>query len=202
LRPPPRPSDPLLDGIGGASIHLWLTDPGAPPKRATDDVDLISAITTRAGYYRLGEQLRARGFSEAGDSPVICRWRHLQTGLLLDVMPLGENVLGFSNHWYQHAIEAATERRLPSGARIHAATSPSIIATELAAWHGRRKGDMLASLDLHDILVDGRPELPDEIGSEPAELRTYTRARGTTGGRRRSRARPTHDGSVERETFR
>lgn len=169
---------PLLDEViflGGASIHLWLSDPGAPPTRATDDVDVISAITTRTGYYRLGERLRARGFSEASDSPVICRWRHLETGLLLDVMPLGEDVLGFSNPWYQHAIETATGRQLPSGARIHAATPPSIIATKLAAWHSRGKGDMLASLDLHDILVliDGRPELPDEIDAEPVELRTY-----------------------------
>ena len=169
---------PLLDEVvflGGASIYLWLSDPGAPPTRATDDVNVISAITTRAGYYRFGERLRARGFSEASDSSVICRWRHSDTGLLLDVMPLGEDVLGFSNPWYQHAIETATDRALPSGANIRAATPPSIIATKLAAWHSRGKGDMLTSLDLHDILVltDGRPELPDEIGSQPVELRTY-----------------------------
>lgn len=56
--------------LGGASIQLWLSDPGAPPSRATDDVDVISAITTRVDYYRFGERLRARGFSEASDSPV------------------------------------------------------------------------------------------------------------------------------------
>jgi predicted nucleotidyltransferase len=161
--------------LGGASIQLWLSDPGAPPSRATDDVDVISAITTRVDYYRFGERLRARGFSEASDSPIICRWRHRQTALLLDVMPLTENVLGFSNPWYRHAIDNASERPLPSGEHIKAAIPPSIIATKLAAWHGRGKDDMLASLDLHDILVliDGRPELSAEIGAESTGLRSY-----------------------------
>lgn len=164
--------------VGGASIHLWLSDPAAPATRATDDVDVISAITTRADYYRLGERLRVRGFSEASDSRVLCRWRHEETGLLLDVMPQDEDVLGFSNPWYQHAIGAASDRQLQSGIQIRAATPPSIIATKLAAWKGRGNGDMLASLDLHDILVliDGRPELPEEIGSETPDLRTYITA--------------------------
>lgn len=168
----------LLDEVvflGGASIHLWLSDPGAPPARATADVDVISAIMTRVDYYRFGERLRSRGFSEASDSPIICRWHHRQTALLLDVMPLAENVLGFSNPWYQHAIDKASKRQLPSGDRINAANPPSIIATKLAAWHSRGKGDMLTSLDLHDILVliDGRPELPDEISAEPTKLQIY-----------------------------
>jgi predicted nucleotidyltransferase len=169
---------PLLDDVvflGGASIHMWLSDPAAPATRATDDVDVISAITTRTDYYRLGERLRKRGFSEASDSNVICRWRHKDTGLLLDVMPQNEEVLGFSNPWYPHAIKTAADRRLPSSIKIRAAKPPSIIATKLAAWKNRGNDDMLASLDLHDILVliDGRPELPNEVSSEPAELRTY-----------------------------
>ena len=172
---------PLLEEVvfvGGASIHLWLSDPAAPTTRATDDVDVISAITTRADYYRLGERLRKRGFSEASDSPVLCRWRHKPTGLLLDVMPQDEDVLGFSNPWYQHAIGTAADRQLSSGIQIRAATPPSIIATKLAAWKGRGNGDMLASLDLHDILVliDGRPELPEEISSETPDLRVYITA--------------------------
>jgi Nucleotidyl transferase AbiEii toxin, Type IV TA system len=169
---------PILDEVvflGGASIHLWLSDPAAPPTRATDDVDVISAITTRTGYYRLAKRLRTRGFIEASDSNIICRWRHQETGLLLDVMPQEPAVLGFSNPWYQHAIETAIDRQLPSGTGIRAATPPSIIATKLVAWRGRGKGDMLASLDLHDILVliDGRPELPSEIAAEPEAIRTY-----------------------------
>ncbi len=161
--------------LGGASIHLWLSDPAAPATRATDDVDVISDITSLTGYYRLGERLRERGFSEASDSRVICRWRHRDTGLLLDVMPDDEEVLGFSNPWYEHTIKTSADRRLPNGTQIRAATPPSIIVTKLAAWKGRGNNDMLASLDLHDIfvLIDGRPELPDEIAAQAPELQSY-----------------------------
>jgi hypothetical protein len=169
---------PLLDEVvflGGASIHLWVSDPAAPATRATNDVDVISAITTRVGYYKLGERLMDRGFQEASDSQVICRWRHRETGLMLDVMPQEKSVLGFSNPWYQHALETAAERELPSGTRIRAAAPTSIIATKLAAWNGRGNGDLLRSLDLHDVLVliDGRRELRAEFDAEPRELRLY-----------------------------
>ena len=169
---------PLLEDVvflGGASVQFWLSDPAAPATRATDDVDVISDITSLSDYYRLGERLRERGFSEASDSRVICRWRHRDTGLLLDVMPDDEEVLGFSNHWYKHTIKTSAGRRLPSGTQIRAATPPCIIATKLAAWKGRGNNDMLASLDLHDIfvLIDGRPELPDEIAAQAPELQIY-----------------------------
>ena len=40
-----------------------------------------------------------------------------------------------------------------------AVAPPIVIATKLAAWRGRGAGDVLRSLDVHDIvvLVDGRP---------------------------------------------
>jgi Nucleotidyl transferase AbiEii toxin, Type IV TA system len=169
---------PLLHEVvflGGASVHLWISDPAAPPSRATDDVDVVSATTTRPDYYKLSERLRERGFSEASDSPVICRWNHKETGLVLDVMPQDASVLGFSNPWHQHVLETAAERELPSGTRIRAATPPGIIATKLAAWNGRGNGDPLRSLDLHDVLVliDGREELGAEISAESPVLRKY-----------------------------
>src|SRR5208282_1347564 len=52
---------PLTDELvflGGASIQLWVSDPAAPATRATDDVDVISAVTRRVDYYKLGERLR------------------------------------------------------------------------------------------------------------------------------------------------
>lgn len=105
--------------LGGASIALWVSDPGAPPTRATDDVDVIGDITSRTAYYALGERLRQRGFSEL-IGKVICRWEH-QSGLILDVMPVDEEVLGFSNRWYEHAIKTAVERELPKAITIRAA---------------------------------------------------------------------------------
>lgn len=171
---------PLLSDVvfvGGASIHLWVSDPAAPATRSTNDVDVISAVAGKVGYYKLGERLRERGFSEASDSPVICRWHHAITRLVLDVMPTDESVLGFSNQWYQHAIATSVELSLSSRTKIRAAIPPSIVATKLAAWHGRGNNDMLRSLDLHDVLVlvDGREELIGEIDQEPV-LSGYIRS--------------------------
>ena len=172
---------PLVDEVvfvGGATVHLWITEPGAPPARATDDVDVICEVATRAEYYRLGERLRERGLHEAADSPVLCRWQSAEPRLTLDVMPTDPDILGFSNPWYEEAISTAATVALDSSAVIHAATSLLLIATKLCAWKGRGRGDLLASLDVHDVLtlIDGRPELVEEVLSAPPELRDYIRA--------------------------
>jgi len=169
---------PLVDEVvfvGGATVHLWITEPGAPPARATDDVDVICEVATRAEYYRLGDRLRERGLREAVDSPVLCRWQSAEPRLTLDVMPTDPDILGFSNPWYEEAISTATIVALDSGAQVRAATPQLLIATKLCAWKGRGRGDLLASLDVHDVLtlIDGRPGLVEEVRSAPPELRDY-----------------------------
>ena len=169
---------PLVDEVvfvGGATVHLWITEAAAPPVRATDDVDVICDVTTYSQYQALAEKLRERGLEEAMGEPVICRWRHRESGLAIDVMPTAEEVLGFSNRWYPLGIETAIERTLASGARILAVAPPLVIATKLAAWHGRGHGDILRSLDVHDIivLINGRPELADELAVQGDALRAY-----------------------------
>lgn len=172
---------PLVDDVvfvGGATVHLWLTEAAAPPVRATDDVDVICDVTSYVQYRALAERLRDRGLEEAIDEPVICRWRHGHTGLAIDVMPTSEDVLGFSNAWYELGIATAVELTLGSGVRIRAVAPPVVIATKLAAWRGRGADDVLTSLDVHDIvvLIDGRPDLVDELAVQPAELRAYVAA--------------------------
>jgi predicted nucleotidyltransferase len=161
--------------VGGATVHLWITEPAAPPVRATDDVDVICDVTSYAGYQALAERLRARGLEEAIDENVICRWRHRETRLTIDVMPTAEEVLGFSNPWYELGIQTATERTLASGASIRAVAPPVVIATKLAAWRGRGGDDVIRSLDVHDIviLINGRSELADELAGQSDELCAY-----------------------------
>ncbi len=169
---------PILDEVvfvGGATIQLWLTEPGAPPARATDDVDVVCEVATRAEYYRLGSRLHERGLQEASDEPVICRWRSSDPQLVLDVMPTDPDILGFSNPWYEEAISTATVIALDSGAEIRVATPAPLVATKLCAWKGRGKGDLLRSLDVHDVLtlIDGRPELIAEVQAAQPHLRSY-----------------------------
>jgi predicted nucleotidyltransferase len=169
---------PVLDEVvfvGGATIHLWLTEEGVPPTRATDDVDVICEVATRSEYYRLGSRLRERGLREAIDEPVVCRWGSRDPQLALDVMPTDPDILGFSNPWYDEAISTAEAVMLDSGTTIRAARPAPLVATKLSAWKGRGNGDLLPSLDVHDILTlfNGRPELNSEIRSSSDDLRSF-----------------------------
>lgn len=72
--------------LGGAATGLLLTDPGAPPIRATKDVDVIVQIGSRLEYRALEEELLALGFKQdQSEGAPLCRW--VIDGLLLDVMP-------------------------------------------------------------------------------------------------------------------
>ncbi len=161
--------------LGGATIHLWITEPSAPPTRATDDVDVIFEVTTLVAYHRLGERLRDRGFTESAREPVICRWVNPDSDLVLDVMPVDPTVLGFSNPWYRDAIRSAASVKLGSGLTIMVARPVHLIATKLAAWNDRGGNDILRSLDVHDVfsLIDGRPGVLKELERAPAEIKTF-----------------------------
>jgi hypothetical protein len=161
--------------VGGATIGLWTTDPGAPPARATYDVDVVVEVTTRGAFYAFESRLRARGFREDQVDGIICRWRHADSGLILDAMPAEAGILGFENRWQGAALPHALDRSLPSGAVIRAVSPPYLLATKLEAFKGRGGGDFLGSRDFGDIiaLVDGRQELVTEIADAEEELRRY-----------------------------
>lgn len=168
---------PVVDEVafvGGASLGVWMTDPGAPDLRITLDVDVIVVVDTRPAYYELGERLRRQGFNEDATSPVICRWRH-GNGLILDVMPTEASILGFTNRWYADAIATAVRLALPSGTRIRAVRPDYLVATEIEAYLGRGDDDLLSSIDFEDLvrLIDGREELCAEIAMAPEDVRAF-----------------------------
>jgi hypothetical protein len=159
--------------LGGATIGLWITDPAAPPARATRDVDAI----VDAPYVRLQDldvRLRARGFRN--DQDIICRYVH-RTGSVLDLMPVDTEVLGFSNRWYPLALIHAERLELPSGRRVRVVAPIWLIATKVEAYLGRGGGDPLSSPDFEDLvrLIDGRPTLEHEFDAVPVELRGFLR---------------------------
>ncbi len=160
--------------VGGCATALLITDPAAAPVRATEDVDTIVAIASTPEYHQLGEALHARGFSqplEQSDPPF--RWTF--AGMKLDVMPIDQAVLGFSNRWYESAMQTAVTATLREGLSIRLVTATCFVATKLVAFLDRGKGDYLESHDLEDVLsvVDGRPALVDEFERAAIELREY-----------------------------
>ena len=155
-----RPMLNELVFLGGAVTGLLLTDTAAGDPRATMDVDAIAEISTYAEYVQFGARLGDLGFSEdATEGAPVCRW--VRQSVILDLMPLDESILGFSNRWYRAAIPAAETHRIAADLDVRIVPAPYFIATKLEAFRGRGQGDIVASKDLEDIVsvLDGRPTL-------------------------------------------
>jgi len=160
--------------LGGCATGLLLTDPAAPGIRTTRDVDVLIEVGTRTAYWKLEKEMETRGFArDQSEGAPICRWAF--DGLLLDLMPTDASVLGFGSRWYPDAIRTAWDCTLPSGQRIRVVDPPHFLATKLEAFHGRGGGDYLASHDMEDLVavVDGRPEILQEVADAGQDLRDY-----------------------------
>lgn len=103
--------------VGGCATALLITDPAAAPVRATQDMDAVVAIASKAEYLRLGKALRARGFSQtlaAGEPPY---------------------------RWYEAVLRTAVSVQLPAGPAIRLVTPACFLATKLAAFIDRGRED-------------------------------------------------------------
>jgi predicted nucleotidyltransferase len=165
--------DPLLDQIvlvGGCAVSFLITDSAQLLIRPTDDVDLATEITTLPDYYRFTDQLKNLGFSE--DSEMTCRWWNAE--LCLDVMPLDESVLGFTNSWYPQTFKTAITVELQNGKKLKHINAPTFIATKIESFLNRGGNDF-AHHDIEDIITvfNGREELPSEILNADQELKDY-----------------------------
>lgn len=131
--------------VGGATVTLWITDPGAPPVRPTKDVDVdvVVGVATRSAFHAFEARLREHRFAEDQEDGIICRWRHPATGLILDAMPADPGILGFANRWQGAALPHAVERRLPSGATIRAVSPPLPARHQARGVQGQRQQDLL-----------------------------------------------------------
>ncbi|MGE8409344.1 MAG: nucleotidyl transferase AbiEii/AbiGii toxin family protein [Pseudomonas sp.] len=163
--------------VGGCTTGLLLTDAFTREHvRSTDDVDLIVHVMGPVGFARLQETLSTRGFrvspQEDDDDFPICAMK--LGDLRVDFMP-DDSSLGFTNRWYRDAMTTSTVYDLSEEIRINLVSPVYFVATKLEAWKGRGRGDALSSRDIEDILnlIDGRPELHDEIQSAVVEVRDY-----------------------------
>jgi hypothetical protein len=123
--------------VGGSTTALLITDKAAAEVRPTYDVDAIAEISSYAAYADFSERLRRCGFREdTSEGAPICRWRQKKT--ILDVMPLDENILGFSNRWYKPALDSALVHELGPNLRVRVVTAVYFSATKLEAFAGGR----------------------------------------------------------------
>jgi predicted nucleotidyltransferase len=160
--------------LGGATLGLLITEPGAPPPRPTKDVDLAVEITMLE-YLNdtFRTELLARCFREAPEDGVICRWTI--ENAKVDIVPTTSTILGFSNRWYPTAFAHAQPHQFPDGPSIRLISAACFVATKLEAFAGRGRGDYVGSHDIEDVIavVDGRPTIEADINTAPTEIRSF-----------------------------
>ncbi len=166
---------PSVTFVGGSTTVLFVDEAAHHGIRKTEDIDVIIDVATLAEYHSFSQKLRDLGFCEDIDGPV-CRWL-IDTSVgrvKLDVMPIDEDILGFSNRWYKAAIKDADEVALPSGISIRVVSPAYFIATKFEAFAGRGGGDFF-SHDLEDIVfvLENRKRLIVELMDCSSELKKY-----------------------------
>lgn len=180
-----RRMGPLLDEVvfvGGQVAELLVTDPAATRVRPTEDVDVVVGITTRTAYHAFGERLRGLGFREdTRPRAPLCRWRAADD-LLLDVMPINGDVLGFTNPWYRAVLDTAVRHSLTADLSIRISAAPAYLATKWAAFDSRGGGDHVGSHDIEDIVtvVAGRTNIVADVGQASASVAGFLSERTGT----------------------
>ncbi|MFP3506700.1 hypothetical protein [Burkholderia sp. SIMBA_062] len=125
-------------------------------------------------WENLKEQLRQKGFREQPDDEApICAM--FLAGMRVDFMPDDEAILNFGNAWYRDALASAEHHDVGEGVTVRIVRPAHFVATKLVAYLSRGNGDPLESHDVEDILtlLDGRPEIAEEILAADADMRTY-----------------------------
>lgn len=166
---------PQVTFVGGSTTMLLVDKAAHFGVRKTDDVDVIIDVATLLEYHRFSNRMRDLGFKEDSSGP-ICRWL-IDTdtgGVKLDVMPVDENILGFSNRWYRAAIDHALDVVLPDTTTIRVVSPAYFLATKFEAFAGRGQGDYF-SHDLEDIVfvLENRKEFIMELIDSPQPLKQY-----------------------------
>lgn len=160
--------------LGGAVVELLVDDPDLIDFRPTKDVDALFEVLNRSAYTRLEKALRRLGCRpDITEGAPICRWV-VNNSVKLDVLPPDETVLGFSSNWFRGVLNHAMTVKM-EGRAFEVVSPVYLIATKLAAFESRGKGDFFGSHDLEDIItvLDGRAEIVNEIQKADASVRSY-----------------------------
>ena len=160
--------------VGGAVAELYADDPAASDIRPTLDVDCVIELSSRIEYAELEERLREKGFAnDTSEGAPICRW--VYNYVKVDVMPTDENILGFSNRWYEEGIENKITKTLQDGTEIFVFPPEYYLAAKFEAHNSRGGNDLRQSHDFEDIiyLLVNYPGLLEKITNANTNVKAY-----------------------------
>ena len=163
--------------VGGQVAELLVTDPAAVRVRPTDDVDVVVPITTRTAYHAMQQRLMALGFTpDHREGAPVCRMRTADD-LLLDVMPLDDAILGFSNRWYSSAFASAATFTIEPGLDVRIASAAAFLAMKWEAFSSRGANDPMSSHDLEDLItvIAGRAGIVEDVAGASQDIRDFIR---------------------------
>jgi len=158
--------------IGGATVSLYA-DRVAPEVRETKDVDVLVEIGSLANFHTLEEQLRKIGFQNDVTSKFIGRF--LLPGLIIDVMPTDEKILGFSNKWYAEGFKTSIDYTIDDQHIVKIFSPPYFIASKIEAFKNRGNNDGRLSSDFEDIVfvLENRKSIWEEMKTSEPSLKEY-----------------------------
>ncbi|ANO50051.1 hypothetical protein [Woeseia oceani] len=122
----------LLDEVvfvGGSTAAFLITDKSVVGVRPTLDVDLIVEVMNLPAFFQFEKRLLKLGFAPDKDGP---RCRYTVDGITVDEMPDEASILGFTNQWYQAAIDTA-ETHTVHDLQLRVVSAPLFLATKLEA---------------------------------------------------------------------
>lgn len=159
--------------VGGSVVALYADDPAASEVRPTDDIDIVVGVSTRAAFSAFEAQIRQLGFKNVIDSTFIGRYKINE--IIVDVMPLDANILGFSNKWYQKGIENSFLYKIDEDISIRLMPFHYFIASKIEAHNSRNSGDLRQSKDFEDIVYsfDNRLDPLTNLQEAAGPVKTY-----------------------------
>lgn len=162
--------------VGGATVSLYASNLEAGGAiRPTDDVDVVVELATYGGYAQIDERLRQIGFINDVASGVICRYTI--DGIIVDIMPTTEDVIGFSNRWYPEGFKHAIICLLDDKTEIMIFSLPYFLASKWEAHKSRGGKDLRMSRDFEDMvyIFENNYDFDEALLNGPEHLRVYFR---------------------------
>lgn len=157
---------------GGAVVSLYADRP-YDDTRPTDDIDIVVELIDYNGYATMEDKLRKKGFVNDIQSKVICRYKI--NGIVVDVMPVSEKVLGFSNKWYAPGFKQAIDFEIDKQHTVKIFPVTYFIASKLEAFKSRGKNDGRTSSDFEDIVfvLNNRNTIWTELQKADKAVKQY-----------------------------
>lgn len=134
------------------------------------DVDCVIGLATYGSMQEFESLLRKHRFVNDTESGVICRWKY--DGEIVDIMPDRENIIGFTNRWYQPGFQRRVACELPDGTTINILPPLYYLATKIEAIRSRGGNDLRLSHDFEDIIyvINNRSDILSLFDKESDDI--------------------------------